>query len=207
MTRDEFRKKLATAEGRAELKIVLTAVQAAQAIADDETLDLMYEALLSGEAVSVVPKNRSRQKFMKPRFLIPAAVAIVLCAGGAVAAILWVAAPTHSAVSSSADVSFTARGTLSIHNGGVNNPCFASQGLEDVQEGSKVVVSSASGATLAIGSLSNPVHNTWGKCVLNWSVTGIPGGGKFYGVEVGHRGVVKYSEADLLGGKNSLSIG
>jgi hypothetical protein len=79
--------------------------------------------------------------------------------------------------------------------------------LEDVQEGGEVVVSDASGKTLGIGQLSNPVHGGWGYCTLNWQVDNVPAGANFYGIEVGHRGVVKVTEQQLEGGAVNLTVG
>jgi hypothetical protein len=75
--------------------------------------------------------------------------------------------------------------------------CSGSGGYRDIQAGAQVVVTDAAGTVVAVGSLSVGIAETFMICRFGFGVAGVPAGRGFYGVEVTHRGQVRYAEADL----------
>lgn len=87
--------------------------------------------------------------------------------------------------------------------GGPGQVCAVGGGYSDIRAGAQVVVTDDAGRTLALGQLGDgtlrlPDLEHWGtrSCVFPFSVQ-VPGGHDFYGVEVTHRGVVRYSAGQL----------
>ncbi len=66
-------------------------------------------------------------------------------------------------------------------------------------------MSGPDGVTVALSALEPGVLETGTRCRLPFTVD-VPAGKGFYGIEVSHRGVVRFREADLAG-KVDLSIG
>lgn len=99
---------------------------------------------------------------------------------------------------------FNVKGTLSIVGSVVDDPdgtCSGGLGFVDVTEGTEVTIADASGATVAIGKLGRSKPDADGlSCVWGFTVANVPGGKSFYGVEVGHRGTVKFTEKQLRAG-------
>jgi hypothetical protein len=81
-------------------------------------------------------------------------------------------------------------------------------GYADLQPGGVVTVTDGAGKVIGVGSLANPGENSAGDCQLGFAVHGLPDRA-FYGVEVTHRGVVRYSRDQLRAAEwaVSLSIG
>jgi hypothetical protein len=86
--------------------------------------------------------------------------------------------------------------------GGPGQLCAVDGGYADLRAGAQVVVTSE-GKTLALGRLGDgklqlPDLDEWGtrSCVFPFSVQA-PGGYDFYGVEVTHRGVLRYTAEQL----------
>lgn len=83
--------------------------------------------------------------------------------------------------------------------------CLPLAGFRDIEEGTQVVVTSGSGETLGLGTLSAPTYSVrnpgssvrLGKCSYDFSVPNVSSGQQFYRVEVGRRGVQQYSQADI----------
>lgn len=89
------------------------------------------------------------------------------------------------------------------------NTCWGDGGFSDIREGAQVVVSDAAGAVIAVSALSAGLPSVAGgratSCTFGITVTNVPSGRTFYGVEVSHRGVVRFAEVDL--GRVALSLG
>lgn len=81
--------------------------------------------------------------------------------------------------------------------------CAGRGGYDDVTTGATVTVTDADGSVIGLGELdvSLPTglsdNGTPTSCELRFNVVGVPAGKGFYGVEVSHRGAVKFDEADL----------
>lgn len=88
--------------------------------------------------------------------------------------------------------------------------CAGSGGYDDLAEGAQVTVSDAAGKTIALGELGPgkvvSAGDVVGGCQFRFTVKDVPAGQKFYGVEVSHRGVVRYT-ADDAHERIVLSIG
>jgi hypothetical protein len=69
-----------------------------------------------------------------------------------------------------------------------------------------VTVYDSAGKVVATGSLGTGKPKSAG-CVFPVSVAGVPGGSKFYQVEVSHRGKITVSSAEAKAGKFAASLG
>ncbi|GAA2454117.1 hypothetical protein [Streptomyces macrosporus] len=84
--------------------------------------------------------------------------------------------------------------------------CSGDNGYEDLDAGTEVTVTDASGTVVAAGSLE-PGEVADYTCVFTFTVDDIPAGSKLYRVEVSHRGALTHTEAELREGELSFSIG
>jgi hypothetical protein len=93
-------------------------------------------------------------------------------------------------------------------NGLADTTCQGRQGFADIAGGAQVTVTDASGKVLAIGALwrgtasgitSSDVNGLpqAETCTLPFSVPGIASGAGPYGVEIAHRGIVRFDEGNL----------
>jgi len=83
--------------------------------------------------------------------------------------------------------------------------CVTGGGYDDIREGAQVVVTDASGATIAVGRLG---FGSWKRnvgCVFLFELE-VPGGHDFYGIEVSHRGRLQYP-AEQLAAPLDLTLG
>jgi len=79
-------------------------------------------------------------------------------------------------------------------------PCSPKAGYDDIRAGAQVTVTDESGTVLGLGSLTE--SGLWAEepdtllilsdCRFDFEVA-VPEGAKFFGVEVAHRGVVRYT--------------
>jgi len=114
----------------------------------------------------------------------------------------------------------TVTGTLAVPGGytdaglegGPGQLCAVDGGYADIRAGAQVVVTDDAGKTLALGQLGDgkltlPDPQEWGtrSCAFPFTVQA-PGGHSFYGVEVTHRGVVRYT-AEQVRQPVEMSIG
>jgi hypothetical protein len=83
------------------------------------------------------------------------------------------------------------------HTGLFAEHCAGKRGYDDIRGGAQVVVS-ADGKTLAVGSLDPGVMISM-DCRLTFTIKDVPGGLPFYGIEVSHRGELKYTQQQLDG--------
>jgi hypothetical protein len=81
--------------------------------------------------------------------------------------------------------------------------CEGTGGYSDIAAGAEVVVADDSGKTLAITDLTDGTVTAEG-CEFFFTTT-VPAGLGFYSVTVTHRGIIKYSEADIA--SPSLTLG
>jgi hypothetical protein len=84
--------------------------------------------------------------------------------------------------------------------------CSGKGGYDDIAEGASVNITDAGGATVAIGRLG-PGDTQSAGCVFAFSVADVPAGKSFYGIEISHRGIVKFSEAEVSSGEVAMTLG
>lgn len=108
--------------------------------------------------------------------------------------------------------------TLPLQDGKptIGNPCIPKSGYSDIDEGTQVVVSNASGEKIALGSLDEGTlaNGPSGTAFLNsvcqfaFTVSDIPEEGKIFSVHIGNeaRGEESFTATDLRAGI-SLSLG
>lgn len=151
--------------------------------------------------------------------LIAAAVAGVVVLMAATGVTVWLltrpdAAPTPAAAapgSSAATLNpVTVAGELVLQRGqfawqsAADPTCWGLNGFSDLAAGAQVTVTDAGGKVLVVGSLQRGVAEgiaTDGRattCSLRFELGGVPGGVGPYGVEVAHRGVVRFNEGELV---------
>ena len=134
-----------------------------------------------------------------PRRRFGRGVLVGFAAAVVVAAVGWFGVSHHAA-----STPFTLSGTLMLNGGpasvvsGTTN-CHGTGGYSDIGAGAAVTVSDESGTLLAKGSL-DVGHAQAGGCALQFEVGEVPGGKKFYQVEVSHRGAVSFTEAEAKAG-------
>lgn len=74
--------------------------------------------------------------------------------------------------------------------------CDARLGYEDIGRDTRVVVTDAAGVVVGTATLSSGSYED-GRCVFAFVADGAVGDSEFYGVEVGHRGVVPLRRDEL----------
>lgn len=99
-------------------------------------------------------------------------------------------------------------GTLVLRDGYTSSPqgCQGKGGYDDIHSGAQVVITDAAGTTLALGTLGTGFPASAAGCRFGFTVTSVPGGHDFYGVEVSHRGRVQYA-ADALADGVTVTLG
>lgn len=87
---------------------------------------------------------------------------------------------------------------------GLTGPtCAGRGGYDDIAVGAPVTITDPGGTVVGIGKVDTSIptgfsaDKTPTSCDLKFAVSGLPAGKGFYGVEVSHRGAVKFKEADL----------
>lgn len=94
-------------------------------------------------------------------------------------------------------------GSSEVYAGNTN--CRGIKGYDDIRQGAQITVTDATGAVIAIGALG--AGEATGKaCEFSFTINGVPSGEGFYGIEISHRGVLRYAEGDL-DGPLTLSLG
>jgi hypothetical protein len=142
---------------------------------------------------------------------VGAVAGLVIGAGGVGAA--WAAHGSGSGSGSGS--SFTLLGSLELTDAvdvdAEATACQGDGGYDDIAQGASVTVYDAAGTVVATGSLGEGKRATPGdtttSCVFPVTVLKVPGGSKFYGVEVTHRGKVTVSDADARAGKFAATLG
>ncbi|SHT79424.1 lipoprotein LpqJ [Mycobacteroides abscessus subsp. abscessus] len=141
------------------------------------------------------PSNKSRNRGILIGFGAASAVAVAVGGGYA-----WF---NHNAAQKPFALSGTL--TLSTTSATTGDGCHGTGGYHDITPGASISVSDESGTLLAKGTLSSG-HGESGSCYMPFSIDDVPGGKKFYKVEVTHRGEVNYTEAEAKKGI-SLQLG
>jgi hypothetical protein len=114
--------------------------------------------------------------------------------------------PISSVVTGSQEP-FTLAGSLALTRGyDGSTACGGSGGFADIVTSAPITVTDAAGATIALGRLDPGVVRT-GGCIFEFRIEKVPGDKDFYGVEVTHRGVLKYTRAEAMSGQIRLTIG
>ncbi len=81
--------------------------------------------------------------------------------------------------------------------GKLGDPCRTGGEFADIQPGTTVTVSDASGKSVALGALDAGKQDGASNCRFQFTVSGVPAGEDFYGIEVSHRGRGQYTAARL----------
>lgn len=109
---------------------------------------------------------------------------------------------------------FTLRGSLTLKDPVALDPnhvaCSGSGGENDIVQGAAVTVYDAGGKVVGSGSLGSGRYaseDSTAPCLFPFSVPNVPGGSKFYQVEVSHRGKVTFSADEVKAGKVGMSLG
>lgn len=107
------------------------------------------------------------------------------------------APPTHTAPSTVALVGSMSLTTAESWTSGghlnVGDRCRSEAGYDDIAPGAEVVISDDAGRTLAITQLGAGHISQGFNCRFPFR-TRVPAGKGFYGIEVTHRGVIKFPE-------------
>ncbi|MGK5737289.1 hypothetical protein [Micromonospora sp. URMC 103] len=124
--------------------------------------------------------------------------------------------PTPAAAANSAPATRIVSGTLQLEGADSfafdGSTCAGAGGYDDIRPGAQVVITDNASATIALGKLDNGVIDgtlpgrTADLCKFTFSISGVPTGKGYYGVEVSHRGRVQYPEKELFGAL-SLTLG
>jgi hypothetical protein len=152
--------------------------------------------------------DTSREDVMRRTIVGAVAVLLAGCGGGAQAS-----TPAGPAV-------LEVSGSLVIRTQSWSTDCTGGRGYEDVTAGAQVTVTDGAGAVIGLGQLLAPtftpdsgippnpeIGSQWGVCGWPFVVTNVPAGRGFYGIEVAHRGAVRYPEADLTSRPVQLRLG
>lgn len=109
---------------------------------------------------------------------------------------------------------FMLRGSLTLKDPVALDPnhvvCSGSGGEGDIVQGATITVYDAGGKVVGSGSLGSGRYasdDSVAPCVFRFSVPNVPGGSKFYQVEVSHRGKVTFSADEVKAGKVGMSLG
>jgi hypothetical protein len=137
-------------------------------------------------------------------------VAIVLLTLGAVL-VLAVAAALVYAVTRPQPIAVTGSVTIKSNIDG-GKTCQGTGGFEDIRAGTSVVIHDSAGKIVATGQLDEGAGSDLATsqialtCRFPFSVQDVPRQ-KFYGVEVSHRGIVRFSAEQVADGPVALSLG
>lgn len=142
--------------------------------------------------------------------VIAGVVAVAVAAGAAGFLLLRDGKTPLEAVKAAAGpTTYRVTGTVSLARGydGMTTPCGGTGGFKDIRAGAQVVISDADGSTVAISRLDAGTVTSGRGCVLPFAVSNVPAGKGFYGVEVSHRGVLRYDEAEISTRELDLTLG
>lgn len=126
---------------------------------------------------------------------------------GAIAAVLAVLA-LAACGAQAATAKPRPRAVLALGAINVATPCSDADTYPDVQAGAQVIVVNSAGTVIATGNLGagHPQDAiTPDVCRFPFNVK-VPGGLPRYGIEIGHRGTVWYSQAEMRSGPK-LTLG
>lgn len=162
-----------------------------------------------------VPGVTNDVRIDEPPATQPRRSKILIWAAAGVAVLLAVAGTAVALNLSGSVPDLTVSGTVTVTATTFTlgtNTCAGAGGYDDIRNGAQVVVTDATGKTLALGELADGrpdgAHSRGGPNVCRWTFTvdGVPAGETFYGIEVTHRGVVQY-DAGRIQQPVALSLG
>jgi hypothetical protein len=140
----------------------------------------------------------------RPGWLVPvlvAAAVLVLALGGVATWALLRTPASAAPVAAPAPATFGIAGKLTLHGADRNlgqGVCAGNGGYGDLDRGTTVVVTDPNGTVVGVGKLDFGRRDADGVfCEFPFHVDNVPAGLGFYGIEVSHRGAVKFAEADL----------
>lgn len=175
---------------------------------------------MSDPYATTAPGLRPRKRRRTGRYvLLGLAIATALAGSvGLAYAMGWGLAGdrTEAAAPATSAATVTAYGQMQLSLGGFawnRSPeqCWGHKGYDDIREGAPVTITDPNGKVIALGKLLPGKPQVSGDratgCLLRFEVDGVPAGLKFYGVEVSHRGSVKFPEDELTGKGVTLSLG
>lgn len=139
-----------------------------------------------------MPKHR---KVMALAFAV--AVVLGICGGGAALGVD--ALIQHTDLAERLSTTMTVSGTITLDYGDYGNnsrDCFGRGGYGDLHLGTPVVITDASGQTVAIGKISATSESDW-RCKLSFRVEDVPKGTDFYGVTIAKRETLQLSASDM----------
>lgn len=140
-----------------------------------------------------------------PGWLVPllAVVALVLVAETAV--MTWALTRTPAPVRVTSGPAIAVHGSLKLTSPGLGETgsgCQGGEGYSDIHAGTQVTITDPAGVVLAIGQLGPGlpiVVDGFRSCVFRFTAISAPSGKGIYGIEVSHRGVMRFEEARLAG--------
>lgn len=117
------------------------------------------------------------------------------------------AAPTPAPLSLTGTVTLIRGNGVSSNFTGSGTHCQGAVGYDDFRDAMSVVVKDQAGTIVATG-VTGTAATAPGGCVMAFTIPAVPDV-PFYSVEIGHRGAVTYSKADLVakGWKLDLTLG
>ncbi len=80
-------------------------------------------------------------------------------------------------------------------------------GYADIRPGTQVTVTDEAAKVVGLGQLGSGLTGPAFKCLIPFNIPNIPAGHPFYGVEVAHRGVVRFTPAQISAGQVKLTLG
>lgn len=138
--------------------------------------------------------DRSGRVLLSARGVALLGVILVVIVGGAVGAwnVLGQATTSYHSITGQLTLTDSGGGYGSMTDG---QSCDGANGYSDITEGAEVTISNQSGTILATGALD---QGSWSSnsCVFDFSVPHVRDA-TFYQIEVGHRGNVTFSKAQL----------
>ncbi len=153
---------------------------------------------------SQVP-HRNEVKIRRSRLLVTAAVALVAICVGAYFAVKAITKPAPPAP-------FSLIGTLQLISNSIKTTglpggysCAGDRSDNDIGPGATVTVADETGKLIAKGAIESS-YGQPGSCLFLFRVNEVPGGQKYYRVQVAQRGETIYTEAAAKAGIN-LSLG
>ena len=144
-------------------------------------------------ALDGAPARIARNFWRRPSVWVLTAVGALAVAG--IVIVLVVALSPRS---------FTTEGTYDIQNDdsvvtNSDGTCSGGPGYDDIVDGTQVTVFDAQKNIVAVGNLNPGSLTDSTTCEYSFTIDDVPGGLKFYGVEVGKssRGVLQYTEKEM----------
>ena len=149
--------------------------------------------------------HRNEVRIRRSRLLVAAAVVLVAICVGAYFAVKAITKPAPPAP-------FSLTGTLQLTSDSIKTTglpggysCAGDRNDNDIGPGATVTVADETGKLIAKGAIESS-YGQQGSCLFLFRVNEVPGGQKFYRVQVAQRGETRYTEAEAKAGIN-LSLG